>query len=103
MLWYMYYIYIASVMVAEQNRGRGGSEHLSVHNEVAVLFPNDVVNLTHFSAINFNNRHVEVRFVKEQTLELRAILQMHESEYGGGTGAAAPAWSSSNPQPQSPC
>ena len=52
-------------MEAEQNRGRDGSEHLSVHNEVAVLFPNDVVNLTHFSAINFNNRNVEVRFVKE--------------------------------------
>jgi hypothetical protein len=52
-------------MEAEQNRGREGSENLSVHNKVAVLFPNDVVNLTHFSAINFNNRNVKVRFVKE--------------------------------------
>ena len=59
--------------------------HLSVNNEVAVLFSNDVVNLAHLSAVDFDNRHVEVWFVKEQTLEFGAVLQMDET--GDNDGA----------------
>jgi hypothetical protein len=82
----------------------GGYLHLSIYNEITVLFPNDVVYLAHFSAVDFYNRHVEVWFVKKQTLEFRAILQRDKiKESSTTTGNLVPAWSSSTPRQRSPC
>ena len=55
-------------------RSNCGSAHLSVHNVVTVLFSNDIVNFTHFSAVDFNNRHIKIWLVKKKALEFGAIL-----------------------------
>jgi hypothetical protein len=63
-------------VLCDRRRCRGAC--LSVDYVVAVLFPNDVVNLTHFSAVDFDDGHVEVRVMKEEALEFGAILLMDE-------------------------